>query len=406
MQAHSYPAEQFIYREGEPGDALYILRSGSVRVVQESQRGKVISHLRPGDAFGLTALLMGQPRATSVVTKEPSSVFRIEKDHFDKLIASSPAMKEALVNLAAGYSEAAVRATAPLPAPPTGSLPAPATAPLSLAPAPVEEVPTYHPRHARRYPALLQLSETDCGAACLAMILRYYRKHVSINRLRDLANVSREGSSLHSISEAAEALGFHARGIHASYEHLEKVELPAIVHWEGFHYVVLYEVRPDHVVVADPAVGLRRLTREEFTKGWTGYLLLLSPTPRLEGVEESRTTFGRFWLLVKSYRKFLLEIFLASLVLQLFGLATPIFTQVIVDQALVHKNVPMLNLMLIGMLLVAGFQTATVALRYYLLAHTTRRLDMQMVVDFYRHVLSLPMRYFEERKVGDLVQIR
>ncbi|HEY6121404.1 MAG TPA: peptidase domain-containing ABC transporter, partial [Pyrinomonadaceae bacterium] len=256
----------------------------------------------------------------------------------------------------------------------------------------------------RRYPALLQLSETDCGAACLSMILRYFGKHVSINRLRDLANVSREGSSLYSLSEAAEALGFHTRGIKASYEHLEKVELPAIAHWEGFHYVVLYEVKPDRVVIADPAIGLRKLKREEFEKGWTGYLLLLDPTPKLEQVEESKTSFGRFLPLLRPYRPLLFEIFLASLVLQLFGLATPIFTQVIVDQVLVHKSISMLNVLLVGMLLIAVFQTATTALRYYLLVHTTRRIDMQMVVEFYRHVLSLPMRFFEERKVGDILK--
>src|SRR6185295_4720299 len=112
------------------------------------------------------------------------------------------------------------------------------TAELSAAPEPAE--PIYKASHSWRYPALLQLSETDCGVACLSMILRYYGKHVSINRLRDLANVSREGATLHSVAEAAETLGFHTRGIRASYEHLLKVELPAIAHWEGFHYIVLY----------------------------------------------------------------------------------------------------------------------------------------------------------------------
>jgi ATP-binding cassette, subfamily B, bacterial HlyB/CyaB len=90
--------------------------------------------------------------------------------------------------------------------------------------------------------------------------------------------------------------------------------------------------------------------------------------------------------------------------LQFFGLALPIFTQVIVDNVVVHKNTSMLNMLLVGMLLIGIFQTATTALRYYLLVHTTRRIDMQMVVDFYRHVLSLPMRYFEERKVGDILK--
>lgn len=180
--------------------------------------------------------------------------------------------------------------------------------------------------------------------------------------------------------------------------------MPVIAYWEGFHYIVLYEAKPDRVVVADPAVGLRRLSREEFTKGWTGYLLLLTATPRLEGVKESKTTFGRFLPMLKPYRTLLFEIFLASLILQLFGLASPIFTQVIIDQVLVHKSTSMLNVMLVGMLIIAVFQTATAALRYYLLVHTTRRIDMQMVVDFYRHVLGLPMRYFEERKVGDILK--
>jgi len=236
------------------------------------------------------------------------------------------------------------------------------------------------------------------------MILRYYGKHVTINRLRDLANVSREGATLHSVAEAAETLGFDTRGIRASYEHLLKVDLPGVAHWEGFHYIVLYEATSTGVVVADPAIGLRKLSREEFEKGWTGYLLLLTPTPKIEKVEESKTTFGRFLPLLKPYHRLLAEIFLASLVLQLFGLASPIFTQVIVDKVLVHKSTSMLNILLIGMMLIAVFQTATSALRYYLLVHTTRRIDMQMVVQFYSHILSLPMRYFEERKVGDILK--
>ncbi|MGI9165591.1 MAG: peptidase domain-containing ABC transporter [Pyrinomonadaceae bacterium] len=397
LEIRDYAAGEAIIREGEAGDAFYILRNGSAQVIKESDSGKVLNHLKTGDSFGELALLTGQTRAASVITKEPSSAFRLEKSEFDRIIAASPKFRDAIVSVASGYSRAAMReveTVSEASATPTDELP--------LAPPPEE--PIYEPRRKRRYPALLQLSETDCGAACLAMILRYYGKHVSINRLRDLANVSREGATLHSVAEAAESLGFHSRGIRASYEHLLKVELPAVAHWEGFHYIVLYEARPDRVVVADPAIGLRKLTREQFEKGWTGYLLLLTPTPTLEKVTESKTTFGRFLPLLKPYRGLLFEIFLASLVLQLFGLASPIFTQVIVDKVLVHKSTSMLNILLIGMLLIAIFQTATMALRYYLLVHTTRRIDMQMVVNFYRHILSLPMRYFEERKVGDILK--
>ena len=397
MQVKEYAAGEAIIREGETGDAFYILRSGRAEVIKESDGQKVLNRLKAGDSFGELALLTGQARAASIITKEPSSVFRLEKSEFERIVAASPKFKDAIVSVASGYGRAGlVEAEEIAEASPSSA--------AELPTAPEPEEPVYQPRRARRFPALLQLSETDCGAACLSMILRYYGKHVSINRLRDLANVSREGATLYSIPEAAETLGFHTRGIRASYEHLLKAELPAIAHWQGFHYIVLYEATPERVVVADPAIGLRKMSREEFEKGWTGYLLLMTPTARIENVEESKTTFGRFLPLLRPYRALLFEIFVASLVLQLFGLATPIFTQVIVDRALVHQSASMLNVLLIGMLIIAVFQTATAALRYYLLVHTTRRIDMQMVVNFYTHVLSLPMRYFEERKVGDILK--
>jgi hypothetical protein len=193
--------------------------------------------------FGELALITGQSRGSTVRAEEPSSVFRLEKSDFDHLMAWSPAFKLAMATI-----ESRLPVKTRQPSTPTGELP------VAGPPADTK----YQARHARRYPALLQLSENDCGAACLAMILRYYQRHVSINRLRDLVNVSRDGASLHSLAEGAEALGFRARGLRADYQHLKKVELPAIVHWENFHYVVLYEVSADRVVIADPATELRR----------------------------------------------------------------------------------------------------------------------------------------------------
>jgi subfamily B ATP-binding cassette protein HlyB/CyaB len=293
---------------------------------------------------------------------------------------------------------------APQAAPPSHALPPGGQTREGVRPGPTIEEPAYTPRHARRYPAVLQLSETDCGAACLSMALRYYRKYVSINRLREMANVGTEGATLHSVSQAAEMLGFRTRAVRAAFPQLCKIKLPAIAHWEGNHYVIVYQATPGSVLVADPQVGLRRLSPDAFCKGWTGILLLLTPTPQIENVETSRTSLGRYLPLLKPYSKLLFEIFVASLVLQLFGLASPICTQIIMDKALVHKSVSMMNLMLIGMFLLALFQAMTVALRQYLMVHTSRRLDLDMVVAFYRHLLSLPMRYFESRKVGDIIK--
>jgi ATP-binding cassette subfamily B protein len=174
MELKQYLANTFIIREGETGDAFYILRSGSATVVKESDGGKVLNHLKVGDSFGELALLTGQARAASIITSEASSVFRLEKSEFDRIVATAPRFKGAIVSVASGYSQIALaddeaqtdstlRSGEELPEAPS-----------------TDEV--YRPHRARRFPALMQLSETDCGAACLAMILRYYGKHVSINR--------------------------------------------------------------------------------------------------------------------------------------------------------------------------------------------------------------------------------
>ncbi len=394
LAVRDYPAGTAIVREGEPGDAFYILRSGSCIVTKQSENGRIVNRLKPGDCFGELALLMGQPRAATVETQEPCSVFRLEKQDFERIVAAAPKVKHAIAGVASGYGRAAVAEEEKPQAAPADE----------LSPAPESPDSGYRPKRARRFPALLQLAEADCGPACLAMVLRYYSKRVSLNRLRTLAAADREGATLYNLAEAAEAVGFRARGMQAALDHLSQLELPAIAHWEGTRYVVVYEARDGRITIAYPRTGLRRLSREEFTRGWTGYLLLLEPSPRLEQVEESHGTFARYLPLLKPYKKQLAEIFIASVLLQIFTLSTPIFTQVIVDQVLVQKSVSMLNAMLFGMILVAIFQTATGATRKYLMVHTSRRIDLAMAVDFYRHTLSLPIRFFEERKVGDILK--
>ncbi|HZI86833.1 MAG TPA: cyclic nucleotide-binding domain-containing protein, partial [Pyrinomonadaceae bacterium] len=109
MEAKEYSAKQRIIREGDPGDAFYLLRSGGVEVIKESDGARVLNRLKAGDSFGELALLTGQVRAASIITTEPSSVFRLDKADFDRILASSPRFKDAIVSIASGYSEVAVR---------------------------------------------------------------------------------------------------------------------------------------------------------------------------------------------------------------------------------------------------------------------------------------------------------
>ncbi len=253
-----------------------------------------------------------------------------------------------------------------------------------------------------RFPFLKQHDQSDCGAACLGMICKYYKMPIGLNRLRDMCNVSREGTSMAALAEAAETLGFVTRGVRTGYEALMRTELPAILHWEGNHFVVLYEINRKEVRIADPGLGVRRLARGEFEKSWTNMALLLEYTDQVAENEPSRSSFKRFLPLIRPYTAILVEILLASLVLSLFGLASPVFTQTIVDQVLVHHDEDLLNLMLAGMVVVALFQMGTSTLRAYLIGYISARLSLTMLSRFYRHLLGLSMRFFALRRTGDL----
>ncbi len=255
----------------------------------------------------------------------------------------------------------------------------------------------------RRYPFYAQQSASDCGAACLVMIGRYWGKKFSVSRLRDIANVDRNGASLKGVATAAESLGFTTRPVKASLDRLAQQNLPAIAHWEGKHYIVVYQVTKDQVIVCDPAIGQRSLSHAEFKEGWTNYTLLLQPTVFLKEAPEVSTAFWQFFELVKPHGIVLLEIFLASILIQVFGLITPLFTQLLLDRVVVQQSNLTLTAVGLGLLIFGWFQVAMTGLRQYLLDHTANRVDLSLIVGFINHTLRLPLGFFDSRYVGDII---
>ena len=270
-------------------------------------------------------------------------------------------------------------------------------------PNPKQRVGHFWQRMIRRYPFFAQQSASDCGAACLVMVSRYWGKRFSINRLRDIANVDRSGASLRGLSAAAETIGFSTRPVKASLDQLAKQKLPAIVHWEGKHYIVLYEINKRNVIVADPAIGQRTLTHAEFKAKWTGYTLLVQPTVLLKDAKETTTPFWQFFELIKPHSVVMLEVVVASIFIQIFGLVTPLFTQLILDRVVVQRSELTLTAVGLGLLIFSLFRVAIVGLRQYLLFHTANKLDLALIVGFIRHTLRLPMSFFESRYVGDII---
>jgi ATP-binding cassette, subfamily B, bacterial HlyB/CyaB len=255
----------------------------------------------------------------------------------------------------------------------------------------------------RRYPYYAQQSASDCGAACLVMVARYWGKKFSVNRLRELARVDRNGSSLKGLSGAAESVGFTTRPIKVSLDLLAKQPLPVIAHWQGKHYVVVYAVTKKDVVIADPAIGQRTISHQEFKESWKGFTLILQPSALLRDAQESSTPFWQFFELLQPHSLIVFEIFVASLFIQIFGLVTPLFTQFLLDQVVVQKSELTLFTVGIGLFIFSMFRVAMTGLRQYLLDHTANKLDIALIVAFVRHTMRLPLSFFESRYVGDIM---
>jgi ATP-binding cassette subfamily B protein len=255
----------------------------------------------------------------------------------------------------------------------------------------------------RRYPFVQQQSSSDCGAACLAMISLYWGKRFSLNTLRNLAQTDRMGASLSALADAAETLGYDALPVRASLSKLELQTNPWIAHWQGIHYVVVWRIKGDRVLICDPAIGKRSLLREEFDANWTGYALLLYPTERLDTKKNEKISFGGFWQAFWHHRHLLGQIILASVLLAVFGLAAPLITQVVLDRVLVNKSLTSLNIFAFGFLFFGIWRISVQAVRQYLLDYFSNRMDITLLGGFISHTLRLPLQFFASHQAGDII---
>ena len=399
LERREFAAGEVVVRQGDPGDRFYLVRSGRARVERD---GRTVASLAEGQFFGELALLNRAPRAATVTAETELSTLTLSAEQFTLLLREYPKLRESIESIAYSYGpapsldHAAEERREERPEPKVETLAATAASDAG------QPVPPSR-WGGRRWPVVLQIGEMDCGAACLAMIGKYYGRQYRVPTLRELSEVDRDGASLRGLAEAAEKLGFRARPVKAEFNHIARATMPLIAHWGGNHWVVIYQIDPRGVLMADPACGLRRFTEAEFKQNWTGIALLLEPAGSLAMSEKSPGLLQRFMPLVTPHWKLLLDVLACSVILEVLSLAVPLFTQAILDRVIVHRDVPMLNLMLGGMVVVVLFQLLTSALRQFLLVHTVRRIDVSIAVQFLAHVLRLPMRYFEQTRVGDIV---
>jgi ATP-binding cassette subfamily B protein len=399
-----------IWDAANSSPGLYLIATGKARLIDSSKSSP--GSLSAGDTFGDLTLFPNRKWTTYSVKagKEPPTVCYLPAKFIGELINKYPNIREHLYQQALTRNALFEAEESDLP-----------TATPKLDPPPIQERsnrqqiaqadfprPTYKASHlwhnlTRRYPFFAQQSASDCGAACLVMVGRYWGKKFSVNRLRDLSHVTRQGASLRGLSSAAESIGFTTKPVKCSLDKLAEQSLPAIAHWEGRHYVVVFKIERKSVIICDPAIGQRTLTHKQFKAGWTGYTLLLQPTALINETESDFTPFWQLFELVKPHWVILLEVFIASVFIQLFGLITPVFTQLILDRVVSQRSELTLTTIGLGLLIFGIFRIAMGGLRQYLLDQTANRVDLALIVGFIRHTFRLPLSFFESRYVGDII---
>jgi ABC-type bacteriocin/lantibiotic exporter with double-glycine peptidase domain len=264
----------------------------------------------------------------------------------------------------------------------------------------------FQPR--RSLPALTQMAATECGAASLAMILSYYGHHISISEVSTQCGVGRDGLSASSIVKAARQYGLNARAISVhDIDKFEDLDLPAIIHWQFNHFMVVERWNPKEVTVADPAVGRKKLTRDEFDKGFTGIVILLEPGEHFAKKQKGGSSRALLLQYLQNGLRLApgatLQILLASLVMLLFGLIMPGTTAIVINSIVPQSLSEALPVFALGMGLLVLSEITLSYLRSMILMKLQSKIDTHLMVSFFDHLLSLPLRYFQLRSSGDIL---
>ncbi len=405
-----------IIKQGDVPGAMFILEKGRARAyAQNNGSQKNLAFYREGDFFGELSILQGTPRSATVEAFSDCRLFALEPEAVRDLKRQYPEFGKLMEERLAQYqrktearipldftSEMLPAATA---AHDKVALEADAAKRSSEAEAPfAEEGGLFRKgyKRIRKIEAIEQIDEMDCGAASLGMICRHFGRKVSLTRIRQLCHTSTDGTSLKAMCRAATELGLAARALKVSLRNLSLMPLPAIIHWEGNHWMVLYDVQPAFVKVADPARGLRKIPRKEFEQNWSGYAALFDYTTAFENAPESKASISWILPFLAKFKVIFLQVMALAVAITFLELLFPIFTEMVVDKVIVEKNVGLLKIILLGMGAVLFFAQAASLAQEYLLSFAAVRLDTAILDFLSRQMLSLPMSYFTSRRTGDI----
>jgi ATP-binding cassette subfamily B protein RaxB len=256
----------------------------------------------------------------------------------------------------------------------------------------------------KRVPLILQSEAPECGIACVAMIAGYHGLRTDLGAMRLRLAPSLRGVTLKHIAAVAETMKLSARGVQAPLSALGQLKLPAILHWDMNHFVVLTDVRGDRITVHDPAVGKRVMKLDEVSRHYTGVAMELQPAPGFEARDERRRISA--WQLlgvVTRLRSPIAQVLLLSLALEVFAVASPFFVQLVIDRVVVGRDRDLLTVLGVGFALLVLMQVAVTAVRAWLSVYLSTQLNLRLLDSLFGQLLRLPLAWFEKRHIGDIV---
>lgn len=251
---------------------------------------------------------------------------------------------------------------------------------------------------------IYQSEAAECGLACISMVANYHGNKIDLTTIRNQYNVSYKGASLQQLMTLAEKLDLVGRALKLDLNDLVNLKTPCILHWDMNHFVVLKKVKKNHIVILDPAIGERVVKYDEVNTSFTGVALELTPTANFRK-QDVRVKLGisAFWTRIEGLFSSLFKLFLLSLFLQVFMLASPYYMQLVVDEVLISSDRPLLTVLAFGFGLLVVFQVITQTFRSWVVLHLGSTMSVQMATNLMRHLIHLPVDYFDKRHIGDVV---
>jgi len=256
----------------------------------------------------------------------------------------------------------------------------------------------------RKLPVILQTEMTECGLACLAMIARYHGHDIDLNVLRRKHLVSMTGASLKSVISVADGLQLSSRPLRLDMDHLEKLQLPAMLHWDLNHYVVLKSIKGDKAEIVDPGVGLRKMSLSKLSNHFTGIAVEFTPQADFKAVQARiKPRISLLWDKLVGLKRAITQTLVLSVILQAIVLLSPFYLQLVVDAVLPRGDSSLLLALAIGFGGLVILRAVAEAVRGWAILVYGNQMSLQMVGNVFRHLIRLPARYFERRHVGDII---